>query len=231
MSGSLSGTPRGKQRGPRDKLACFPESAGHTPGGGDPLGAGRRLAPLPNPRASAPRVNRWGAQSEGAGCRSCDPTSGPLEAGRRRSRARPGAAAATSRECSCHLQNFQSGGPALEGGWHGGRQGESASTFAASASRGNPSALQCVGSSIAPGSARGATRRRRRTFEGARGCEFAGTPHNFRRKGTCGGGAGPQGGEAQGLSSGAVGEFTRTGVTGAGCPHSLADRSMSKDRT
>ncbi len=38
LSGSLSGTSRGEYRGPRDKLACIPESAGHTPGGGPSWG-------------------------------------------------------------------------------------------------------------------------------------------------------------------------------------------------
>ncbi len=57
----------------------------------------------------------------------------------------------------------------LEGGWYGGRQGDRIPTFVASASRGNPSAVQYVGSSIALGSARGGARGRLRTFVGAQG--------------------------------------------------------------
>ncbi len=50
-------------------------------------------------------------------------------------------------------------------------QGESASTFAASASQGNLSALQCVGTVTASGSVRRAACCRRRTLEDARGKE------------------------------------------------------------
>ncbi len=66
-------------------------------------------------------------------------------------------------------------------------------------------------------------------LRGRAGMQFAGTPHNFRRKGTCVGGAGPQGGRGQGLSSGAVGGRYPHGRHGCRLP-SHPIRSLHEQR-
>jgi hypothetical protein len=108
-------------------------------------------------------------------------------------------------------------------------QGGSSSTFAASASRGNPSALQCVGTTTAPRSACRATCRRLRTHEGARGHNLAGVPHNSCRRGACGGGAYPRGEGAHGSPSGAGGCTLVGRARREPLPLTRADSSMSSN--